>query len=209
MVEAGGGDGVANRLRAFERDDPTDAEVQPKLVDVGARLRGIARETVHDAAHARAPFGSQDAREILEGIAVVEDQRQVRVACDRDLRTEHVLLRVSRAVIVIIVEAGFADRDDALVAYERSEGCGDVRRRVFGFVRMNAGRGVQIVFCSDVEGALRVGEIAADRDRRCDTRGAHTRDDGIAIGIERFVVHMRVGVDEPRDSLSLARRELR
>ena len=61
---------------------------------------------------------------------------------------------------------------------------------------MDAGGCEKIVLLRNREGALRIAEVAADRDRACDVRGSHAVDDGIAVGVEGFVMQVRVRVEK-------------
>ena len=108
----------------------------------------------------------------------------------------HAALLVGRTVVVVIVEAGLADRDDrrrhpGAQTVERS---GDVVGRALGFVRMDADRRLQAVALGGGERALAVGEIAADRHDAVDAGGAGAREHRLAILVEPCVVNVRVGV---------------
>ena len=57
-------------------------------------------------------FLFEDARHIVVGVARMDDQRQTGFARRRDVAAKAALLRVARRVIVVVVEAGLADRHD-------------------------------------------------------------------------------------------------
>ena len=61
----------------------------------------------------KAPFpisSCKNARHVVVGLARMDDQRQAGLARRRDVGAEALLLRVARAVVVVIVEPGLADR---------------------------------------------------------------------------------------------------
>ena len=53
----------------------------------------------------------QQLHRLLIGIAAVDDQRQAREPRRRDMLAEDGALAIARTVLVVIVEAGFADAD--------------------------------------------------------------------------------------------------
>ena len=63
---------------------------------------------------------------------------------------------------------------------------------------MDAGRREEIVLLGGRESALGVAQIAANGDRGRDAGGSHAIDRGGAIGVESFVVQVRVRVEEVR-----------
>ena len=66
-------------------------------------------------------FLLQDPRHVVVGVARMDDQRQPGRARRGDVGAEALLLRVARAVVVVIVEPGLADRDHLGMARARDE----------------------------------------------------------------------------------------
>ena len=108
-------------LRVGKGQHAADPEQEAELVDVGARLFGSSGEAMHDAAHPAFPALAQNGGEIFERIALMKDDRHAGFARDVELRAQHLGLDVARAVIVIIVEAGLADRDDVCFVQKREQ----------------------------------------------------------------------------------------
>src|SRR5690242_19077378 len=96
-LQSNGFDGVPNRLSGLERNDAADTQAQAKLVNVRLRLLRITGKAVDDAAHALAPFLTQDRDEIFERVAMMEDDRISALAAERNLRAQHALLQLAWA----------------------------------------------------------------------------------------------------------------
>ena len=89
-------------------------------------------------------FFFENARGIGIGFARMNDERQPGLARCRDVGAKAALLRVARAIVVVIVEARFAQRDDLRMPCVRHEiGCGDLEFLV-GVVRMRADRAIDV-----------------------------------------------------------------
>ena len=72
----------------------------------------------------KAPFpvsSRRIARHVVVGLARMDHQRQAGLARRRDMGAEALLLRVARAVVVVIVEPGLADRHDLRMPRLRDE----------------------------------------------------------------------------------------
>ena len=72
----------------------------------------------------KAPFpvsSSRMRRHVVVGLARVDDERQAGLARGGDMIAEAALLRVARAVIVVIVEPGLADRHHLGMARARDQ----------------------------------------------------------------------------------------
>ena len=80
-----------------------------------ARLRQVAaagEAMQHGREGALPRFLLENPRGVVVGIARMDDERQAGLARRRDMGAKAALLRVARRVVVVIVEAGFADGDD-------------------------------------------------------------------------------------------------
>ena len=89
-----------------------------------ARVREIAaagEAMQHGREGALPGFLLEDARHVVVGLAGVDDQRQPGLARRRDVGAEALLLRVARAVVVVIVEPGLADRHHLGMARARDQ----------------------------------------------------------------------------------------
>ena len=74
---------------------------------------GPSGETMQHGREGTPPrFFLEDARRVVVGVAGVNHQRQAGFARGRDMGAETALLRVAWRIIVMIVESGFAERDD-------------------------------------------------------------------------------------------------
>ena len=102
-----------------------------------------------------------------------------------------------RTVVVVIVEAGLADRHDRgrCAGTQFVEGGRNVGRRSFGLVRMDADRGKQSVPLGGAERALAVVYVAPDRDDRFHAGSTRTVDRCGAIVVILLIVHVCVRVD--------------
>ena len=90
-------------------------------------------------------FLLEDARHVGVGLARMDDQRQAGLARRGDMGAEALLLRVARRVVVVIVEAGLADRDDLRMARARDQvGRASTSSSSCGVMRMRADRAVDV-----------------------------------------------------------------
>ena len=83
-------------------------------------------------------------RHVVVGLARMDDQRQAGLARGRDMGAEALLLRVARAVVVVIVEPGFADRHHLGMARARDQVGGRDVELLVGVVRMGADRAADL-----------------------------------------------------------------
>ena len=92
----------------LERDDPGKRDVPPRIErELGERVRaGVAMQ---DADHASIAGIANYRSGVVFGIAGVNDNRLPHFLGQRDLRRERGSLRFSRRVVVVKVEATFAD----------------------------------------------------------------------------------------------------
>jgi len=144
-VESDLAHGVAQRLRGLERHHAADPQHQVQLARKQLGLGRRPGKTVHHAAlRARIVSVPQRGHEVVVRLPLMKDQRQRAVARVGELRREDGALDFARAVIVVIVEPGLADRDDVRAEpfAQRVQGARQVGRRVLRLVRMDPdGRG--------------------------------------------------------------------
>src|SRR5689334_21498722 len=87
----------------------------------------------------------QDAAAILVRFAGMDDERQTGGARGRDMGAKAPRLRFGRAIVVEVIEAGFAERDDLGMVRKRDQFVW--RNAVFlvGVVRMGADGAIDVV----------------------------------------------------------------
>ena len=123
------------------------------------------------------------------------------------LADEDVLLDLARRVVVIVVETDFSPGYDFCSAAELFKltkiGVGGK----FGFVRMNADRGVdEVVLLGNFDAAIeRAGALAGSNRQQVDDAGLmRTSDNPLAIFSEPRTVEMAVRVDEHAEQSATA-----
>jgi len=96
----------------------------------------------HSGERALPHFLFQNARGVVVRLARMNNERQGALARRGNVRAKSVLLRLTRRIVVVIIEAGFADGDDfcsASAPYELGRRHVELLMRV---VRMGAGRAI-------------------------------------------------------------------
>ncbi len=99
-----------------ERDDAGDRNIKAEIerrFGEGAS----AAETMQHAGYGA--FLAQDPRDIVIGVAGMDDQRQAALPRRRDMGAEDLLLDAVRAVVVVKIEPGFANADDTRMGRQR------------------------------------------------------------------------------------------
>ncbi len=141
-------------------------------------------------------FIPQDCGDVVVRVAGVDGERQSRQSGGANMGPEAGLLHVARRSIVEIVQAGFADADDPLVAGERGDGFGRRDRRFGRMVRMHAYGTPEIGLRFDHRRqSLRLRQCGADGDHLADAGGGRTREDVRTFGLGE-VVEMAVRIDQ-------------
>src|SRR6476646_12047637 len=74
----------------------------------------------------------------------MNDQRQARSACGRDMGTKAPLLRLWRTVVVKIIQPGFAEGDDLRVFGQINQLFGGNAVFLVGVMRMGADRAIDV-----------------------------------------------------------------
>ena len=127
----------------------------------------------------------------------MDDQRQSGLARRRDMRAEALLLRLARAVVVVIVEPGFADRDDlGMLRAGRSGPRGDVLLlcALCGWVpteQIDIGEAL-----GDRQSTGEPPHPRRDRHHAADAGRARTPDDAVEVVGEIGKIEVAVAVDE-------------
>ena len=122
-----------------ERHDAAEGHVPPGIESRPGQIRAAGEAVEHSAD----PFPTRLAKHcggIIVRIASVNDHGAIEALRELELHRERPALRVARRVVVVVVQATFADRDSPRI--EETLQLGDVgdgieRRRI---VRMNSGR---------------------------------------------------------------------
>jgi len=185
-------------VRPFpERNDPAERDVPPRG-DRVRRERVRARVTVHHTHHSGTSRPIDHRSRVVFGFASVYHNRALKLRRQLDLRRERRDLRVTRGIVVVIVEAAFPDGDGtgAKVSPELRDVARGIEAR--GVVRMHA---------SGSEDEARIGGGNARSDCRplyrftnadncLGARGSGARDYRVAVAVERWVREVGVTVDE-------------
>src|SRR5215470_16254808 len=98
----------------------------------------------HGAERALPHFFFENTRGVIVRLARMDDQRQTSFARRGDVRSKSTLLRLARGIVIVIIEAGFADRHDLFSA---ASGCELGQANVCFFVRvmwMRADRAINL-----------------------------------------------------------------
>ena len=159
----------------------------------------------HGAKRSLRHFVFQDAAAILVGIAGMDHQRQAGGAGGGDMRAKAALLRFARAVLVEIVQPGFAQSHDLGMLCQLDQLVGGNAVFLVGMVRMGADR------------AIDVGKPRRDRKQRVEmlhprrdrhdapySRRLRARNDGIEILGKVRKIEMAVAVDKHRFAVHAA-----
>ena len=130
----------------------------------------------HGVERALPHFLAQDRRDVVVGFARVDDQRQVQLAREGDLRAKHLRRDVGRRVIIVIVEPGLADADAFGMRGEGADRRG-VGFRLFGrLMRMRADGEIDVgEALGDRRPGARLRDARRDRDQPLDARRARAR----------------------------------
>jgi hypothetical protein len=118
----------------------------------------------------------------------VDDDGLAGLAGHLELRDEDAALGFPGGEVVVVIKADFARGEDFGVVQQFGEAAGCA---FGGLVRVDAGGGVDEV--------VAFGEFdRADAENAPDPGGAGAFDDGIAVGVELFVVEVAVRIDKHR-----------
>jgi len=130
-------------------------------------------------------------------LAGVDHQRQLGFARGLNVDAESPLLRVARAVVVVIVEPRLADRHHLRVLGRGDEVGNRHVRFLGGMVRMRADRAIDVVETLG-DGAERgeFPDLGRDRHQARDLGGAGAREHGIELGGKIGKIEVAVAVDE-------------
>jgi hypothetical protein len=200
-VERKGGGDVAERLRFGVGDVGGEGNVEAEFEALLGLLES-AGEAVENTAAAvgievrgSAPVGAKNIEAIGPGVAAVNHDGELSGGGEGELAAEDFLLGDEVGVFVMIVESNFAAGEDSRVV----ENFGELVEVGFGglggFVRVNAGGGVDpVVSFGEGEGGVEMVGAggAADGENGADARVASASEDGVAVIIELRVFEVGV-----------------
>ncbi len=135
-------------------------------------------------------------------VAAVDHERQPGAAGLADEAAEMALLHLGRRMLVVVVEPGLPDRDDLRMRPQAAELVPGVVGDVARVVGMDRDRGEDVgigVGDRDRRVVARERPAGADRDHAADAGGAGAGDHRVAVGRERRLVEVAMGVDQRHD----------
>ena len=103
---------VRSSSERLERQDAGEGNIEPKIDGAARQVRAAGVTVQHGGEGALPHFLLQDLSGVGVGVARMDDQRQPGLARGRDVIAKAAFLRLARALVVEVVEPGFADRDD-------------------------------------------------------------------------------------------------
>ena len=192
--------GLGNRLQVLgilEGYDSRQRDRQAQIEDFLAELRR-GREAMDERGKRPLPhLVRQDGERILLGIARMDDEREVRSSCDRDVEAKQALLHGAVGMLVVIVEPRFADTDDAGVL-------GRLEQRVFAEVLM-----VVRVMRVDTDARIDIGgamcglhdliplaPLGRDIEERTHTGRSRAIENGVLIFDQALIFKMAMAIDQ-------------
>ncbi len=147
---------------------------------------------------------AQDRDGVVFGVARMHDKRQLRASRCRDVGAEIRNLRLARAVVVIIIETGFAEANHLLgCVLSAQQHIGTRQRLLGGLVRvhadsaMNVGRGFR-----DGAHAGKALQLRGDGEEMAHTRLPRAGEHGFEFRSEFGEIEMAMAIDEHGRSLS-------
>jgi hypothetical protein len=189
------------KMRHFRICDVARKRDEEAHVEAALRVGERAGEAMENSAEiCGAPiFLVEDAEAIGPSVAAMNDDGEIDFASKHKLAAKDILLNIARRVIVEIVEADFAPGEDAGVFREAGEFGEPIFSGEFGFVGMDADRGVDpVVFLGERNGGVEAvrGGAAANGEDFFDSCVASACEHGVAVGIELGKFEMGVRVDD-------------
>ena len=154
---------------------------------------------MNDPAHLGGTLLPQDAHRVVVRRAKVDNQRKGQLASETDEAAERLLLGGPRGVVVVIVEAGFADRHHLAVPRQAADGVEDTVVDQRGLVWVYPHRGKDpLVRLGESDGRVvgLQGPAGADRHHDAHAGRPGALQHGVAIGRELGHVEMAVGVGD-------------
>jgi hypothetical protein len=122
-----------------ERHWPADPQIESEGEELLCQ-RAIAEERVDDPV-VRGAVMPQDREEVLRRLAIVDDDRELRLSSKLDLCLESTALYRSWGEIAVVVEADLPDRDDLWRLCQRLQAGEDASVKCFRVVGMDSYRG--------------------------------------------------------------------
>ncbi len=186
--------GCTQQLLAPKRDDPRERDVHPE-VDEGLDLRGVTGVAVH---HATSPWHAlKHLLDLVEGVARMNDQRQVDLNGERALVRKRSLLAIPRLELVVVVEAGLADRAHVGVSRQPAKLSLGLTVPSLALVRMHADAGdPALESIRELDGAPAGSQVGANNEDRLDTGFAGAGVERVQTVSKGRIRQVRVSVEE-------------
>ena len=131
---------VAQRSRILERQNAGERDEMPERDGPAGEVGTAGKAMQHGGEGALPCFLFEDARHVVIGVARMDHQRQPGFARRRDVIAKTALLRLARRVVVVVVEAGLADRHDFGMPRARDQIARGHMQFLVGIVRMGPDR---------------------------------------------------------------------
>lgn len=112
-------------------------------LEIVAQFLPAAGKSVNDRTREPGAVLPEDRQETCVGVPLVEEHWQAELAGQRKLLLEHRFLYRARREIAVEIEARLADRHHQRIGREIAQRIDTARSRIFGVVRVNAGRRAQ------------------------------------------------------------------
>ena len=150
---------------------------------------------------AQARIVAHNAQAVAVRLPVVDDDREIQLQRQLQLRAQHDLLRCLRGGIPVIVQTDLADGADLGLRRQRADLLQTVVRPAGGFLRVPADGGIdEIIFLCDGDGARgRRSTVAGIHDER-NAALMHGAQHLFAVGVELSAVVVCVGIEILRHS---------
>ena len=144
---------------------------------------------------------AHNAQAVAVRLPVVDDDREIQLQRQLQLRAQHDLLRRLRGGVPVIVQTDLADGADLGLRRQRADLLQTVVRPAGGFLRVPTDGGIdEIIFLCDGDGARgRRSTVAGIHDER-DAALMHGAQHLFAVGVELSAVVVRVGIEILRHS---------
>lgn len=179
---------------ARERDG--EAGVQASLHHFSGPCKGMEDARRVAPAAACAPF-HDNCRQIIIGLAIVQDDRESQLIRQRELPAEGIQLQVPRSTVPVVVQPGFADGDHPRMPREALQTPLPPVRRCRHIIRVQPCARIHArVSLGQGYGAFCGGQVVPDTQDRSDPCVRGASDDRIQIVHELRRVDVRVGIDQ-------------
>ena len=186
--------------RVFEGQDAAEGDIAAERDGAAGEVGAAGEAMQHSREGALPGFFLKNARGVGVGFARVNDQRQSGRARRRDMGAKAPLLRVARAVVVVIVETRFADRHDFRMPRVGDEIVHCYVQLLVRVMRMRADRAIDVrKTLRDRQHAGKAPHARRDRDQRAPSPPPRARiDDRVNLAGKIRKIEMAMTVDQHR-----------